>query len=323
MLWSPNKIYQNEPFEIEDELRAAILEVNDALFGTGGIYLDTKRRMGENIPDGYLIDIYSRRKPKLYIVEIELAIHRWDHIAGQITGFAASFANAQPQVKEIVRNALELDQQALEQCQNYAVDNNFQNVDRLLDRIIYAQDAFNVLVIIDEMSDSFERRFANLHGFPVETIILQRYSTPEGETIYQFEPFFSDIAALGTVGERTPLDRSEIDTIVVPAQEDGFQETFIGENCWYEIRIHATMIPQIKYIAAYRVAPRSAITHFAEVRSIERMEDSNKYILYFTVPASTIGPINLVPNGHVKAPRAPRYTSRERLQGAKNLDEAF
>lgn len=33
MLWSPNKIYENEPFEVEDELESAILEVQTDLFG--------------------------------------------------------------------------------------------------------------------------------------------------------------------------------------------------------------------------------------------------------------------------------------------------
>ena len=119
------------------------------------------------------------------------------------------------------------------------------------------------------------------------------------------------------------IDPSEIDTIVIPARKDGFQEVFIGENCWHAIRIHSSMIPKIKNIAAYQVAPESAITHFAPVRSIEQWKDSNKYILYFTEPASKIGPIRLVPKGKVKALQNARYTSVERLQNAANLDEAF
>jgi hypothetical protein len=83
------------------------------------------------------------------------------------------------------------------------------------------------------------------------------------------------------------------------------------------------MIPKIKWIAAYRVAPISAITHIAPVKSIEQFEDTNKYIFYFSEPAKEIGPIQLVSNGSVKAPQAPRYTSLERLQNAETLDGAF
>jgi hypothetical protein len=85
------------------------------------------------------------------------------------------------------------------------------------------------------------------------------------------------------------------------------------------------MIPKIKYIAAYRVAPESAITHVAAVKSIERWKDTAKYVLNFSEPAKAVGPIKLLPKptGKVKAPQAPRYTSFERLMKAKNLDEAF
>jgi len=45
------------------------------------------------------------------------------------------------------------------------------------------------------------------------------------------------------------------DTVVVPEQEEGFQEVFIGEDCWYAIRISGGMLQRIKYIAAYRTVP--------------------------------------------------------------------
>jgi len=110
---------------------------------------------------------------------------------------------------------------------------------------------------------------------------------------------------------------------VVPAREDGFKETFLGENRWYEIRIHASMIPQIKYIAAYQVAPVSAITHWALVRNIEPWQDTGKFVVNFAEPAKEIGPVPLVPKSRVKALQNARYTSFDRLQKAKNLDEVF
>ena len=122
---------------------------------------------------------------------------------------------------------------------------------------------------------------------------------------------------------KVKIDPSEIDTIVVPARDDGFKDVFIGENCWYAIRIHGSMIPKIEYCAAYRVAPVSAITHIASVRSIEQYKGSNKYILYFSEPAKKIGPIKLVAKGQVRAPQGPRYTSLETLQNSKTLDDAF
>ncbi len=115
----------------------------------------------------------------------------------------------------------------------------------------------------------------------------------------------------------------DVDTIVVPAQEEGFQEVFLRENRWYAIRMHESMIPQIKYIAVYRVAPISAVTHWAPVNNIVPWQDTGKFVVNFTEPAKEIEHINLVPKSRVKAPQAPRYTSFSRLQQAKTLDDLF
>jgi hypothetical protein len=97
MLWTPDKIYENEPFELEGDLESAILEVRDILFGDERIYLDIKKKIGSkgktnNIPDGYLIDLSSQREPKLYVVENELVKHEGlKHIAVQVLEFSLSF----------------------------------------------------------------------------------------------------------------------------------------------------------------------------------------------------------------------------------------
>lgn len=112
------------------------------------------------------------------------------------------------------------------------------------------------------------------------------------------------------------------DTVVVPAQEDGFQETFLGENCWYAIRISGGMLPRIKYIAAYRTTPISAITHYAPVERIESYGDSGKYRLIFSEQAKNISPI---PFGDAVAGsmQGPRYTSLEKLLRASSVGELF
>ena len=119
------------------------------------------------------------------------------------------------------------------------------------------------------------------------------------------------------------LPPDEIDTIVVPANVEGFQETFVGEHRWYAVRIHGSVRPQIKYIAGYQAAPVSAITHVAPVESIEAWKDTGKFVLNFSEPAQPVGPIPLVKGGRVKAPQSSRYTTYERLMKAKTLDEVF
>jgi hypothetical protein len=115
-----------------------------------------------------------------------------------------------------------------------------------------------------------------------------------------------------------PVAASEPDTIVVPAQKDGFNKVFIGENAWWAIRISGGMLAKIKYIAAYQSQPISAITHVAPVARIEPYGDSGKYKLIFSEPAKPIGPIPLAdaPSGSMQGPR---YTTFQKLQNAKKV----
>ena len=333
MLWSAAKAYEEEPFETESELEAAINEAAHAMFGSSRIYLDVKKKIGakgktRNIPDGYLIDLASTKDPRLFVVEVELAKHDpLKHIAVQILEFSLSFETSPQVVKNAVKGALLTNPTATAQCQNYADSYGFDNLDYLLEKMIYGTDRFNALVIIDELPDELETVLISRFKFPVEILTLQRYASNAGEILYKFDPFLEDVGgelrAAAETGTRGDIDISDIDTIVVPAREDGFKETFLGQNCWYAIRIHATMLSRIRYIAAYQVAPEKAITHIATVESIKQWKDTNKYILNFAAPAEPIGPIPLLPKGKVRAPQAPRYTTRSRLVQAKTLDEAF
>ena len=111
------------------------------------------------------------------------------------------------------------------------------------------------------------------------------------------------------------------DTIVIPAWEDGFQETFLEQNCWYAIRISGGKLGEIKYIAAYRVSPISAVTHVAEIEFIEPYGDKGKYKVNFVAPAREIAPVRYEVGD--SAPQNIRYTNYNRLFSAKNLTELF
>lgn len=331
MLWTSDERYATEPFEREADLETSIIEVQKEMFGKDRIYLDTKKKIGgrgmvSTIPDAFLVDLTSAREPKLYVVENELARHEpLKHIAVQILGFSLSFETNPQRVKTIVKESLQLSSEGLEKCSRYAEKNGFENVDFLLERMIYSDKSFNALVVIDDLDPQLEKALISRFQFPVEIIEIRRFKAADGHRLYQFEPFLLDVAYLPEEAQSSlsPLDPSEIDTIVVPAQDEGFKETFLGENRWYQIRIHSSMLPKIKQIAVYRIAPTSAITHVAAVQSIEQWKDTNKYVVNFSGPAEQINPIKLVPKSAVKAPQAPRYTSILRLKNAKNLNEAF
>lgn len=114
----------------------------------------------------------------------------------------------------------------------------------------------------------------------------------------------------------------EPDTIIVPAQKEGFEQVFIGQNAWHAIRIGGGMIPRIKYIAAYQTQPVSAVTHVAPIASIEPYGEDGKYKLTFSEPAQPIAPVPFAdaPSGSMQGPR---YTTYSRLMSAKKIADLF
>ena len=112
--------------------------------------------------------------------------------------------------------------------------------------------------------------------------------------------------------------RQASDTIIVPARKEGFDRVFLGEHCWYAIRISATRIPQLKYIAGYQVAPESAITHIAEIKDIIPADEEGKYKVIFAKPAKKIDPITM---GSKTKIQGPAYCEFKKLETAKTVDD--
>ncbi|MDA7510616.1 GIY-YIG nuclease family protein [Verrucomicrobia bacterium] len=133
---------------------------------------------------------------------------------------------------------------------------------------------------------------------------------------------FEDAKIIKVEEQSTARTRVIEDTIVVPAQEEGFNAVFIGENSWYAIRIGGGHLDKIKYIAAYQTAPTSAITHAAEVDSIEPYGDGGKYRLNFKGPAKPIGPV-LMGDAKRGSMQSSRYTNYQKLLEAKTLTDLF
>ncbi len=329
VIWIAGKSYRSVDCESEADLESAIIQVQHRLFGPNRFYLDVKNKIGakgsiQNIPDGYLLDL-STAKPRLWVVENELQAHDpLRHIAVQILQFSLSFESERLGVKKILVRALQSRPDVRKECEKYASAREFRNFDHLLEYLV--ESPFSALVIIDAVPENLETVLSKRFNFAVEVLELARYESEDGETAYHFEPFLEEVVGEPVVTERA-IDRAlrpdEIDTIVVPAKAEGFQETFLGENRWYQVRIHGSVRPQIKYIAACQVSPVQAITHIAPVKSVEPWKDSGKFVLNFSEPAQPIGPIPLIKGGRVKAPQSIRYTTRDRLSKAKNLDQVF
>ena len=286
IVWTQTGSFRLQPFKTEAELEASILQIRHELFGPARIYLDIKKKIGvkgglRNIPDGYLLDL-TATKPRLFVVENELVAHDpLRHIAAQILQFSISFEAEPITVKRFLLTSVNEDEEARKLCEAYAIANGYRNLDHLFEYLVF-ESPFTALVIIDSVPENLEHTLAKKFQFGVEVVEISRYRDGQGDVVYHFDPFLSDLDTPEDepiTCAQSPVLRpstTDVDTIVVPAQEDGFRRVFLEENRWHEVRIHGSMRPQIKYIAACQVAPVSAITHIAPVKSITPWKDSAK-----------------------------------------------
>lgn len=125
------------------------------------------------------------------------------------------------------------------------------------------------------------------------------------------------------VARDKPKAQHQKDTMVVPAQKEGFERAFLNENAWWAVRIGGGMLDKIRYIAAYQVAPISAITHVAPVSKIEPYGEEGKYKLFFSEPAQKLKnpiPFQDSPQGLMQGPK---YTYYEKLESADKVADLF
>lgn len=323
---SGNDIYYLKEYQLEKDFEQDVVANYRHIFGNDTIYIDIKKKIGDNIvtiPDGYLLDFTFSNTPRLYIIENELSVHdAYKHIGTQLLKFAVSYKQSRLKIKQYILDYLSKSPTNMTFIESKASEMGYRNIDAMLESMIY-RDTVDAIVIIDNSSAELENVLSHL-SMKIDIIEFKAYENGAGNRLYKFIPFNNEVkefvAARSGVKNVSPED---IDTIVVPAQEEGFQSAFIESNAWWQIRISVSMLDKIKYIAAYRTAPVSAITHVAEVDRIERYKDTNKYILYFKESAKAIPHIELDKDKKGVAPQASRYTNYARLMSATKLSEVF
>ena len=316
-----NTLYHYYEYPLEKEFEQVIVQQAPYIFGAQSIYIDIKKRIGNSIitiPDGYLIDFSFESDPRLYIIENEISSHDpYKHIGSQLLKFAISYKASGREIKAFLLDHLMKDEDALKKVEEGLKKANYRNIDAFLEDIIFNKKVA-AIVVIDQVTYELEEVLSQL-TMKTDIIEFQTFSNGN-DKIHKFSPLNADVKD-STIGSKTKPD--DLNTIVVPAQEEGFKEEFINQQCWYAIRISASMIDKLKYIAAYQVAPVSAITHYAEIASIEKYADTNKYIVKFKGPAKSIKSIDLNKDKKGVAPQSPRYTSIDKLLKAKNISQVF
>ena len=323
---SGNDIYYLKEYQLEKDFEQDVVANYRHIFGNDTIYIDIKKKIGDNIvtiPDGYLLDFTFPNNPRLYIIENELSVHdAYKHIGTQLLKFAVSYKQSRLKIKQYILDYLSKMPNDMTFIEKKASEMDYRNIDAMLESMIY-KDTVDAIVIIDNSSAELENVLSHL-SMKIDIIEFKAYENGAGNRLYKFIPFNNEVKEfVASRGGTKNVSPEEIDTIVVPAQEDGFQSAFIESNAWWQIRISVSMLDKIKYIAAYRTSPVSAITHIAEVDRIEKYKDTNKYILYFKEPAREIPHIELDKDKKGVAPQASRYTTYARLISATKLSEVF
>ena len=323
---SGNDIYYLKEYQLEKDFEQDVVANYRHIFGSNTVYIDIKKKIGDSIvtiPDGYLLDFTFSNTPRLYIIENELSVHdAYKHIGTQLLKFAVSYKQSRLKIKQYILDYLAKSPTNMTFIESKASEMGYRNIDAMLESMIY-RDTVDAIVIIDNSSAELENVLSHL-SMKIDIIEFKAYENGAGNRLYKFIPFNNEVkefvAAQSGAKNVSPED---IDTIVVPAKEEGFHSAFIESNAWWQIRISVSMLDKIKYIAAYRTAPVSAITHVAEVDRIERYKDTNKYILYFKESAQAIPHIELDKDKKGVAPQASRYTNYARLMSATKLSEVF
>lgn len=313
-----------------DELAQMIREHSKEIFGQESIYLDIRQKLKGGslaaIPDAYCLTFGP---DTFWVIEVERsAPDPYSHIVNQLSRFINGLDS--PQSQRELRDAVysNMSQSDRERAQSRSGGAVHPWLEKLINQP-------SLIVITEKATDEIRRAVATLRITPrvYEFRTLCRQGVGMAVHQHLFQPMVP-IPSAPPSKPSLPVPELEPppppppgdtdDTIVVPAREDGFLETFLGENRWYAIRINKAKIPQIKYIACYRVSPVSAITHWAPVESIQPWPDEpGRFVVNFAGKAEEIGPIKPTPDDKLRWLQGPAYTSHKKLQAAKSLDEVF
>jgi hypothetical protein len=182
---------------------------------------------------------------------------------------------------------------------------------KLIDRVFKANRS-----IVENGNNPQEPTISEAEQAEMQVFLTEIYQTLP---LVGLRAFDVPKAVIEPIKEKTKETKN---TIVVPAQEEGFKRVFLGENSWYAIRISGGMLDNIKYIASYQSAPISAITYYAEVKSIEPYGEEGKYKLIFADKAKKLDK-DIKFDLAQGAMQGPRYTDIDKLLKASKMSELF
>jgi hypothetical protein len=309
-------------FDSEAEFEKAVIQNSKHLFGRDTLYIDIKRRIGDKnsyhktIPDGFLIDFSSKKRPRLYFIENELSTHdAYGHIAEQLLRFSTSIKTSPKQIRTVLIETIYKDEDLVNSIKPYFKEGGFKNVDQLVNFLV--DNKIKIVMAINEFTTDLNMSLAELRNTP-DTVVLQRYWNGS-ETLYLYEPMREELSEIET--GRT-VSSEDFDTIVCPAFEEGFNHAYVHNDAWWAIRISQKAREQLKYLAIYEKMPVAEVRNVAEIEKIEPYKDSGKFIVHLK-NKTKVGPIELDKDKKGVAPQSPRYTTYDKLLKSKKISELW
>ena len=323
-----NKLFKLTRFKDEDELEKVVVKNSNLIFGNRTIYFDIKKRVSSpkgdilSIPDGYVLS-FQESKPRLWVIENEISTHdAYKDIGVQLWKFASSFKEGSRKVKSFLLEEIKNNKEINQKISELMKESRFPNFSELLDFVVFDQE-YGFVVVIDERTEDLNFALKQLAKQP-EIIEIKKFvnTIDQNEVIFGFSEFQEEIKEAIT---KQVKKISDVDTIVCPANEEGFKAVFLGENRWYAIRMSPSIVSQIKYIAMYETAPVSAIRWIGLVQNIRPYKDTGKYEVVLSEKRKLDKSLKLSEEEGKKgiAPQGPRYTKMEFIQKAKKLSDIF
>jgi len=309
-------------------LEKVVVENYNKIFGSDTVYFDLKKgirnKKGDllTIPDGYLLRLSD--EPTMSIIENELSIHDpVDHIGKHFLKYSSALTEpSKYPVKKFLMEYLKENQSIAKNLEQLMEKTRYKNVSDLLDAVILDQD-FGYIIVIDGKTDELERIVG---PYAPEIIVIKKYQYND-ETLFQIEGSSDEeeiqIARTTKEGKTQMRKLPEIDTLVCPAREEGFNAVFLNEHRWFAVRINPKRIQKIKYLAMYEKSPVAAIRYIGKVREIKPYKNTGKYEIVLDGEPSKIKPIKLTKDELNLVPQAPRYTMKSLIDKANTLADIF
>ncbi len=320
-------------FQNEAELEKVVVKNYLKIFGENSFYFDIKKGIRHKkgglltIPDGYLIKFEP--KPTLVIVENELSTHEAvNHIGIQLMKFKSALSTeaSKYSVKKFLTQYLKDNPNKEKKLKTLLSNTSNKDLSTLFDEIILDKK-IEYAVLIDETTKELEMV---LNQFDPEIIVIKKFQN-KNKVIYHIDVESSTRKTIPSIKKFSKKSKkkemrkpSEMDTIVCPAQQDGFNKVFLQEHRWFQIRINSSKIPKIKYLAMYESAPVSAINYIGRVADIKPYKKTGKYEIILRGPAQKLKtPIKLSSDNPNLAPQGPKYSSKSLFNDAKILEDIF